>query len=350
MNVLPHQGSTQLQPGGRSRNLAQKARVISDSSRDIEPAFHFRDRRLAVSVFTKRQNVCQPKQNLLGLPCFKGRVPHDGRDRVLPEARRLRGRSLSVPRYCCLCNFCFRVKIILQRVQGHFLQPWSISFSQFWIQRLVERQQQFQLRISSQTRGWLMSIPRLPVTKSKTVRPRKKATPPAPESDINVARYVLQHTARHFTFLRIQRIAKVNQQHRNLWIIQSVERQRNHFDRLRAGSAAATTGDSQSRSNESPRNLSNSKGVYRPGIRDVQESGLDYMAWLGLKIAFAIHNIACVVLPSGICKGSKISDSASARWRSNSQLCPRTSRTAVSVARCSAPNKVVDQAAKRLVS
>ena len=125
--------------------------------------------------------------------------------------------------------------IVAERINRDDFQPTLDLALKPRIQRAVEGQQQLQFRVAVQTRG-LIQI-HAATTRDKIVGVAAKEVwdiAKARERE-NVFGQIVQNPARHFASLRIKAVAKVDQQGRNLRMIEAIQGQGNHFETTSLG-------------------------------------------------------------------------------------------------------------------
>src|ERR1043165_6322714 len=187
----------------RLRDLLEETGVILEPARDIEPILHVVRQLFAVDVLTKTQNIQHvERETRLG-------VVFERRQLGATISFELRGESVrifSVSDEGVVLfggDLRFGVQAILKRIECDSLETATHFGTKLRIQRRVQREQQLQLRIRVQTRR-LIDVHATTSGHEVVYRAAEKERQvPKLRKRQHIARYVVQHAARHLAFLRI---------------------------------------------------------------------------------------------------------------------------------------------------
>ena len=194
----------------------------------------FGRRALAVLVEAEAQYVREAEHDARGRAVFE-------RDHLLAavavEARRQAVRSFDVgnERGVLLAREQgLGVEIVLQRVERDALYLLLDLRAQVPVERRVEREQELELRVGAQARR-LVEVYAAAVRDEVEDGSTEEVVYVAEAREReDVARNVFDDAVRHLALLRVHTVAEVNEQRRNLRVVEAVERERYQLDLSRA--------------------------------------------------------------------------------------------------------------------
>ena len=154
---------------------------------------------------------------------------------VAVELRRQPIRSLRVFKQRLILRACqthLRRAPVLQWVQRNVFEPLAHFVAQFRVERSVEREQQFELRVGAQPRRLIYVHAALVGDVIVNSATEKIGQVEARDGE-HVARHIFEHALRHLALFWVERVAKINEQDRKLRMFETVECKWDQLDRVR---------------------------------------------------------------------------------------------------------------------